>query len=61
MDAAPLISRVSQRRTPPVNGEWPVSERARWPEALAIAIGIVYGADESSRESAAIRTDRPKD
>ena len=58
MDAAPLIS---QHYTQPVNGEWPVSERARWLQALAIAIGIVYGADEGSSESAAIGTGLPKD
>ena len=43
MDTAPL---VSQRYTQPVNGEWPVSERARWLPALAMAIGVIYGGDE---------------
>jgi len=29
------------------DGKWPISERARWLPALAIAIGIIYGADET--------------
>ena len=40
------------RDAQPTNEEWPISERARWLPALAIAIGIIYGADES-------RTDLP--
>ena len=52
MDAASLISQLSQRDTLPVDGEWPVSERARWLPALAIAIGIIYGADEDRNEPA---------
>jgi hypothetical protein len=35
------------RHVQPANEEWPISERARWLPALAIAIGIIYGADES--------------
>jgi hypothetical protein len=52
MDAEFLISQLSQRDTLPVNGEWPVSERARWLPALAIAIGIIYGADEDNDSAA---------
>jgi hypothetical protein len=44
MEAAPLIA---QRHALQANGEWPISERARWLPALAMAIGIIYGADES--------------
>jgi hypothetical protein len=33
------------RHAQPANEEWPISERARWLPALAIAIGIIYGAD----------------
>jgi hypothetical protein len=50
MDAASLISQLSQRDTLPVDGDWPVSERARWLPALAIAIGIIYGADEDRND-----------
>jgi len=49
MDTAPLIFR---RDALPTKGPWPISERARWLPALAIAIGIIYGAD-------VIRVDRP--
>ena len=40
------------RHAQPADEEWPISERARWLPALAIAIGIIYGPDES-------RTDLP--
>jgi hypothetical protein len=49
MDTAPLIFR---RDALSAKGQWPISERARWLPALAIAIGIIYGADVS-------RTDLP--
>lgn len=49
MDTAPLIF---QRDALSTKGQWPISERARWLPALAIAIGIIYGADVS-------RTDVP--
>jgi hypothetical protein len=52
MDTAFLISQLSHRNTLPVNREWPVSERARWLPALAIAIGIIYGAEEDRNDSA---------
>lgn len=42
METAPLIS---ERYALPANGERPISERARWLPALAMAIGIIYGAD----------------
>lgn len=52
---------ISQRDLPPVNREWPVSERARWLPALVMALGIIYG-DERAVEpprsgSGAPRTD----
>lgn len=49
MDTAPLIFR---RDALSAKGRWPISERARWLPALAIAICIIYGADVS-------RADRP--
>jgi hypothetical protein len=38
------------RHAEPANEEWPISERARWLPALAIAIGIIYGADVGRNE-----------
>jgi hypothetical protein len=49
MDTAPLIFR---RNALSAKGQWPISERARWLPALAIAISIIYGTDVS-------RTDLP--
>ena len=44
MDTAPL---VFQRDALSTKGQWPISERARWLPALAIAIGIIYGSEAS--------------
>ncbi len=46
MDTAPLIF----RRDASEKGHWPISERARWLPALAIAIGIIYGTEVSRTE-----------
>jgi hypothetical protein len=37
--------------TCPRQREWPVSDRARWLPALAMAIGIIYGGDEGDGRS----------
>jgi hypothetical protein len=47
MDTAPLILRRAARSA---KSQWPVSERARWLPALAIAIGIMYGAEVSGAD-----------
>ena len=47
MDTAPLIFR---RDATSAKGQWPISKRARWLPALAIAIGIIYRADVSGTD-----------
>jgi len=50
---------LPQRDLPPVNREWPISERARWLPALAMAIGIIYGDESGSRPSPVRKRDSP--
>ena len=52
MDTAPLIFR---RNAVSEKGQWPISERARWLPALAIAIGIIYGADVSRTDLSSVQ------
>jgi hypothetical protein len=47
MDTAPLILR---RAAPSAKSQGPVSERARWLPAPAIAIGIIYGTEVSGAD-----------
>lgn len=49
---------LPQRDLPSVNREWPISERARWLPALAMAIGIIYG-ESNSRPSPVRERDSP--
>jgi hypothetical protein len=55
MGAAIDAARIVPRRPSPIDGRWPLSERARWLPALAMAIGIIYGEEEDGGRSAAIR------
>ena len=51
---------MSRCHLPPAdraNRKWPVSERARWLPALAMAIGIIYGGDEDRSRSSVISPD----
>jgi hypothetical protein len=52
MDTAPVIFR---RDTLSAKAQWPTSERARWLPALALAIGIIYGADVSRTDLSSVQ------